>query len=199
MTSSCRTVFHCQKVFSEIKVKFSETRSQIIIMAEDDRQLKYINVGMEFTNKVTKKIMENLDEDEQSEQLEIMRNIMKDYIKMEHEYNVSKKVLARIKKGIEVESADMERDVDADYRDNLKTELENDALTDNRIVTDHRYTQLESIISGRTVHTESKKQCYDSGAGGNTTGDDDLIVTEEDQTFIDPWNRKPITDPLTNR
>ena len=46
-------------------------------MGDEDRQLKYINVGMEFTNKVTKKILENLDEGEQGEQLEIMRNIMK--------------------------------------------------------------------------------------------------------------------------
>ena len=45
-------------------------------MGDEDRQLKYINVGMEFTNKVTKKILENLDEDEQSEQLEIMKTDM---------------------------------------------------------------------------------------------------------------------------
>ena len=46
-------------------------------MTEDDRQNKYINVGMEFTNKVSKKILENLEGEEREEQLEIMKTIMK--------------------------------------------------------------------------------------------------------------------------
>ena len=154
-------------------------------MGDEDRQLKYINVGMEFTNKVTKKILENLDEDEQSEQLEIMKTVMKDYIKMEHEYNVSKKVLSKLKKGLEVENADMDRDIDADYRSELVKEMENDTLTEERLNSDQRLKQLENIILG---------------SGGHNTTDDDLIMTESTQTFIDPWTRKPITDdPVTNR
>ena len=154
-------------------------------MGDEDRQLKYINVGMEFTNKVTKKILENLDEDEQSEQLEIMKTVMKDYIKMEHEYNVSKKVLSKLKKGLEVENADMDRDIDADYRSELVKEMENDKLTEERLISDQRLKQLENIILG---------------SGGHNTTDDDLIMTESTQTFIDPWTRKPITDdPITNR
>jgi len=154
-------------------------------MGDEDRQLKYINVGMEFTNKVTKKILENLDEDEQSEQLEIMKTVMKDYIKMEHEYNVSKKVLSKLKKGLEVENADMDRDIDADYRSELVKEMENDKLTEERLISDQRLKQLENIILG---------------SGGHNTTDDDLIMTESTQTFIDPWTRKPITDdPVTNR
>ena len=154
-------------------------------MGDEDRQLKYINVGMEFTNKVTKKILENLDEDEQSEQLEIMKTVMKDYIKMEHEYNVSKKVLSKLKKGLEVENADMDRDIDADYRSELVKEMENDKLTEERLNSDQRLKQLENIILG---------------SGGHNTTDDDLIMTESTQTFIDPWTRKPITDdPVTNR
>jgi len=154
-------------------------------MGDEDRQLKYINVGMEFTNKVTKKILENLDEDEQSEQLEIMKTVMKDYIKMEHEYNVSKKVLSKLKKGLEVENADMDRDIDADYRSELVKEMENDQLTEERLISDQRIKQLENIILG---------------SGGHNTTDDDLIMTESTQTFIDPWTRKPITDdPVTNR
>ena len=154
-------------------------------MGDEDRQLKYINVGMEFTNKVTKKILENLDEDEQSEQLEIMKTVMKDYIKMEHEYNVSKKVLSKLKKGLEVENADMDRDIDADYRSELVKEMENDKLTEERLISDQRFKQLENIILG---------------SGGHNTTDDDLIMTESTQTFIDPWTRKPITDdPVTNR
>jgi len=154
-------------------------------MGDEDRQLKYINVGMEFTNKVTKKILENLDEDEQSEQLEIMKTVMKDYIKMEHEYNVSKKVLSKLKKGLEVENADMDRDIDADYRSELVKEMENDKLTEERLISDQRLKQLENIILG---------------SGGHNTTDDDLIMTESTQTFIDPWTRRPITDdPVTNR
>ena len=30
--------------------------------------------------------------------------------------------------------------------------------------------------------------------------DDDLVMTEESETFIDPWSRKPIAeDPVTNK
>ena len=68
---------------------------------------------------------------------------------MEHEYNVSKKVLAKLKRGLEMENADMDRDIDADYRDNLKTELENDKFTQDRIEADHRYKNLEKIIGGK--------------------------------------------------
>ena len=46
-------------------------------MGDDDRQIKYINVGIELTNKVTKKIMENLEGEEKEAQLQIMRNTMK--------------------------------------------------------------------------------------------------------------------------
>ena len=46
-------------------------------MGDGDKQIKYINVGMEFTNKVCKKILENLEGDERDAQLEIMKNTMK--------------------------------------------------------------------------------------------------------------------------
>ena len=137
-----------------LKVKhffiFSIVCCVTIIMGDDDRQLKYINVGMEFTNKVTKKILENLDEDEQAEQLEIMREVMKEYIKMEHEYNISKTVIGKLKKGLEVEAADMDRDIDEDYRSHLATELEKNPVTEYGVTHDQRYRQLESIISGVT-------------------------------------------------
>ena len=45
-------------------------------MGDEDRQIKYINVGMEFTTKVTRKILDNLEGGERDEQLDIMRNIM---------------------------------------------------------------------------------------------------------------------------
>ena len=144
-------------VFSTKKVKhhfiFSLVCCVTIIMGDDDRQLKYINVGMEFTNKVTKKILENLDEDEQAEQLEIMREVMKEYIKMEHEYNISKTVIGKLKKGLEVEAADMDRDIDEDYKSHLATELEKNPVTDYGVTHDQRYRQLESIISGLRKET----------------------------------------------
>ena len=124
-------------------------------MGDDDRQLKYINVGMEFTNKVTQKILENLDEDEQAEQLEIMREVMKEYIKMEHDYNVSKTVLSKLKKGLEVEAADMDRDIDEDYKTHLASELEKDPVTEYDVTHDKRYRQLESIISGPSLPLSS--------------------------------------------
>merc|ERR1712228_672066 len=85
-------------------------------MGDEDRQIKYINVGMEFTTKVARKILENLEGDEQEEQMSVMKNIMLDYIKMENEYNISKRVLGKLKKGLEAENADMNKDVEAEYR-----------------------------------------------------------------------------------
>ena len=155
-------------------------------MGDEDRQLKYINVGMEFTNKVAAKLLETLDDDDKDEQMDVMRTIMKDYIKMEHEYNVSKQVLAKLKKGLEVENADMDRDIDADYRTNLKAELESNCLTEEKISADHRLRNLESIASG-------------SGSTNEASGDDDVVMTDDTQVFIDPWTRKNITDPITNR
>ena len=46
-------------------------------MVDDDRQIKYINVGMEFTNKVCKNIMENLEGEERERELANMKKIMK--------------------------------------------------------------------------------------------------------------------------
>ena len=52
-------------------------KKTVSTMGDDDRQIKYINVGIELTNKVTKKIMENLEGEEKEAQLQIMRNTMK--------------------------------------------------------------------------------------------------------------------------
>ena len=86
---------------------------------------------MEFTQTVTSRILENLEGEEKEEHLETMRfnldppglldasslisrqpqkppdisfrRVMLDYVKMETEYNCSKDVLAKLKKGLEVE------------------------------------------------------------------------------------------------
>ena len=81
-------------------------------MGDDDRQIKYIKVGMLFTQTVTKRILENLEGGEREEQLEAMRLVMLDYVKMEAEYNSSKEVLAKLRKRLEAENADMNRDVE---------------------------------------------------------------------------------------
>eukprot|EP00092_Neocalanus_flemingeri_P015864 GFUD01017174.1.p1 GENE.GFUD01017174.1~~GFUD01017174.1.p1 ORF type:complete len:213 (-),score=68.13 GFUD01017174.1:270-908(-) len=152
-------------------------------MADEDRQIKYIKVGMEFTNTVTKRILDNLEGQEREEQLDIMKNIQTDYIRMEHEYNTSKHVLAKLKKGLEVENADINKDVEAEYRERLKEELAGSRLQEDDLRSDPRYLQLEGIISG-----------------SQPLGDDDLVMTEESETFIDPWSRKPIAEePVTNR
>jgi len=61
-------------------------------MGDDDRQIKYIKVGMDFTQMVTNRILENLEGEEKEEQLDQMRRVMMDYVKMEAEYNCSKEV-----------------------------------------------------------------------------------------------------------
>ena len=117
-------------------------------MGDEDRQIKYINVGMEFTSKVTRKILDNLEGEERDEQLDLMRSIMTDYIKMENEYNMSKKVLAKLKKGLEAENADMNKDVEAEYRAKLQEEMERNGTDEDDLKTDSRYQQLEAVISG---------------------------------------------------
>lgn len=46
-------------------------------MVDDDRQIKYINVGMEFTHKVCKNLLENLEGEEKERELANMKKIMK--------------------------------------------------------------------------------------------------------------------------
>lgn len=46
-------------------------------MVDQDRQIKYINVGMEFTSKVYTKILENLEGEERQRELANMKKIMK--------------------------------------------------------------------------------------------------------------------------
>ena len=118
-------------------------------MGDEDRQIKYINVGMEFTTKVARKILENLEGDEQEEQMSVMKNIMLDYIKMENEYNISKRVLGKLKKGLEAENADMNKDVEAEYRAKLKEEMETSAASRDELERDGRYQRLEAIISNQ--------------------------------------------------
>ena len=115
-------------------------------MAEEDRQIKYIKVGMEFTSTVTKRILENLEGEEKEEQLNTMRNILTDYIKMENEYNTSKNILAKLKKGIELETADINKDIEAEYHDKMKEELAAFNLKPDELRMDPRFLQLETLI-----------------------------------------------------
>ena len=52
-----------------------------VTMGDDDRQMKYIETGVGFTNKVAQRILENLDGEEREQQLDAMREVMRDYIK----------------------------------------------------------------------------------------------------------------------
>jgi len=155
-------------------------------MGDDDRQIKYIKVGMDFTQTVTKRILENLEGQEKDEQLEAMRRVMLDYVKMEAEYNCSKEVLGTLKKSLEAENADMDRDIEKEYREQLKEKLEGNGITSNESIlrSDPRYRKLEHLIE----------------AGGKEMEDEDLAVTNDVVTYTDPWSRKLITEEsLTNR
>ena len=50
--------------------------------------------------------------------------------RMENEYKMGKKVLGLLKKGLELENADMNRDVEAEYRAKLGEERGRSGLTD---------------------------------------------------------------------
>jgi len=152
-------------------------------MTDEDRQIKYIKVGMDFTKTVTRRILDNLEGGEKDEHLEQMKGILLDYIKMENEYNTSKKVLAKLKKGLEVENSDMNKDVEAEFREKLKEEMDSNNIKAEDLKRDPKFLQLEQVIDG-----------------GNPIGDDDLVMTQESETFQDPWTRKLITDePITNK
>ena len=43
---------------------------------------------------------------------------------MEREYKVSKSVLERLRRGLEMEAADMDRNIEADYQAELNSQLE---------------------------------------------------------------------------
>jgi len=154
-------------------------------MAEEDRQIKYIKVGMDFTNTVTQRIMENLEGDERDEHLNNMRSIMVDYLKMEHEYNTARKVIASLKKDLEAENADMNKDIEEDYNKNYQDELKKIGKTQEDYKNDDRYVQLDQKISG--------------GDGGGDD-DEDLVMTgHEDQIPKDPWSLKEVVDPVKNK
>lgn len=157
-------------------------------MGDDDRQIKYIKVGMEFTHTITKRILENLDGEDKDKQLEAMQKVMLDYVRMEAEYNTSKDVLAKLKKGLELENANMDRNIEQEYRQILKEHLDDNPITNNKdnLQADPRYRKLEHLIS----------------AGGKEAGpvDDDIAVTEDEVRYTDPWTRKLITEEsVTNK
>jgi len=155
-------------------------------MAEEDRQIKYIKVGMDFTNTVTQRIMENLEGEERDEHLKNMRSIMVDYLKMEHEYNTARKVIASLKKDLEAENADMNKDIEEDYNKNYQDELKRVGKTQEDYKNDERYVQLDQKISG--------------GDGGGGDDDDELVMTgNDDQIPKDPWSLKEIVDPVKNK
>ena len=91
----------------------------IAVMAFDERIHKYLKVGLEFTTSVSKVVLETFkddeDEKERSDQLEMMRETMAKYLKLEHDYNTSKAVLDNL-----AQSTDVPYDkLEARYESNL--------------------------------------------------------------------------------
>ena len=88
-------------------------------MAFDERIHKYLKVGLVFTTSVSKVVLETFkddeDEKERSDQLEMMRETMAKYLKLEHDYNTSKAVLDNL-----AQSTDVPYDkLEARYESNL--------------------------------------------------------------------------------
>ena len=60
-------------------------------MGDEDRQIKYINVGMEFTSKVTRKILDNLEGEEaadeaKEEEITPQQQLYNHYLKVKHKH-----------------------------------------------------------------------------------------------------------------
>ena len=92
-------------------------------MAFDERIHKYLKVGLEFTTSVSKVVLETFKDDEdenrrreeRGDQLEMMRETMAKYLKLEHDYNTSKAVLDNL-----AQSTDVPYDkLEARYESNL--------------------------------------------------------------------------------
>ena len=49
---------------------------------------------------------------------------------------------------MKVENADMDRDIDEDYRKYVSQELQKDEMSEEKIVSDLRFRQLQAIIAG---------------------------------------------------
>ena len=92
---------------------------------------------------------------------------------MEAEYSLSANVLAKLRKGLDMETANMDRDIESDYKALFEQERRKENLEEGVLVEDPRYKQLEQLISGEK----------------EGTGDRDLILTGDTQTFLDPWKR----------
>ena len=148
---------------------------------EDDRQLKYLKIGMELTSAVTRKILENIDDqEERREYLEQMKGCMKDYINMEQEYKTSLKVLDDLKENnLDSEPEPNNNDLHEVYESRLKERLS--FRDEEDYLNDRRYQRLEGVILGYK-------------AEGDT-------ISESSKTPVDPWTRKPIRagNVVTNR
>lgn len=147
----------------------------------DVRQDKYIETGMNFVTTVTRRILENLEGQEREQELEKMRETMEQYIVMKIHYHAGRDVLERIKKGLDIEHASVERDVEAEYKEGLAAELEKrqNELNKSSLLRHPDYIKLEQIIKG-------------------SSGDGDLVAGEQTETFIDPWSKKSIENPVRN-
>ena len=58
---------------------------------------------------------------------------------------------------LKVENADMDRDIDEDYRKYVSQELQKDEMSEEKIVSDHRFRQLQAIIAGHFRHSPTNK------------------------------------------
>ena len=139
----------------------------------EDRQLKYIQTGIESAIATTKHILENSDDKtEREELLESMKETVKNYIKMEHEYKTGLKVLDKLKK-CGAASDDNNNGLRSQYEMMVHGEM---SLRDEEdYLNDMRYQRLESVILGYF-------RPEDPGQVSSQTTDQ----------LTDPWSRKPI-------
>ena len=148
---------------------------------DEDRQLKYLKIGMELTSDVTKKILEHIeDEEERRMYLEQMKGCMKDYINMEQEYKTSLTVLEDMKENnCDTDPEPNNNDIDSVYEMRMKERLSFRDQED--YLNDRRYQRLEGIILG-----------YKAGDDGDC---------QDSKTPVDPWTRKQIQagQVVTNR
>ena len=170
---------------SETKVKsFVYIFEKIIMSSElDGRIYKYLKVGLEFTTSVTKVVLEIFkdyeDEKERSEQLEMMRETVAKYLKLEHDYNISKAVLNNLAQSTEVPQEGLE----TRYESNFAHELSKSNLRTEDFRKDARFLEFEGVISGHRP--------------GQGSGCDD--IAEDPEEFCDPWTRRVIVEPVRNR
>jgi len=155
--------------------------------ALEDRQLKYFKTGIDFVLTSVKAVLDHYEGDDKEKYLENQKNLVLEYLKMEIEYTIGRSILKELQNHLEVKEGTMDTDMEKEFKKKYEEELKANAnrLDEKALKKLPRYKELEQIIKARTGE----------GVGD---ADDDLVLDEETNVYLDPWSKKQISIPVRN-